>query len=68
MEEKEGKRELDVMRNWIDNKTALTFYLVKGKALNGILKWRDAYNLGLKLSNGKEVFIFKHAVLYIEPI
>ena len=56
------------MQNWIEKKLALEFHLVHGKTLVGILKWRDAYNLGVKLSNGKKVFLPKHSILYIEPV
>ena len=57
-----------MMRKWVDNKTPLAIHLLSGKALSGILLWRDTYNVGVMLTNGKEVFVPKHSILYIEPL
>ena len=57
-----------IMGKWINDKTPLAIHLINGKSLSGILLWRDAYNLGVRFTNGKEVFLPKHSVLYIEPL
>jgi RNA chaperone Hfq len=47
-----------------DEKSVLTFTLTSGQAVSGTVLWFDDYTVHLKQSNGAELTLFKHAVLY----
>ena len=56
----------DFLQRAKDARTQVTFFLINGYQLKGIIKSYDPYTV-LVMKEGKEFLIFKHAISSLSP-
>jgi len=55
---------LTEIKNFIKNKSLVTFYLINDKMFTGQILWRDEETFHLQLEDNKVITILKKAVIY----